>query len=96
MAHRHVNVNIKHKLSDLYNAGLVALEGGHRFWSRMKRRSDIRGGNYGASERDEKMESVSNEDKDKDKDNIKAILDTNNGDIDDEEFGDPKKISPGR
>ena len=42
------------------------------------------------------MESVSNEDKDKDKDNIKAILDTNNGDIDDEEFGDPKKISLGR
>ena len=53
--------------------------------ARMKMRSNMGGGNYDAAERAQEMEGVATEDKK----NIKAIVDTDDGDSDNEDFGNP-------
>ena len=48
-------------------------------------RSDTGGKHYGAAKRAYKMEGMATEDKE----NTKTIVDTDDGDIEDEDFGDP-------
>ena len=53
MAHRHANVNLKHKLSIFYIIELAALEVRQQLWAMMKIRSDMGRGHYGVVERAE-------------------------------------------